>query len=65
MRYTKDTIKPSIAFNLAPASVINSEGLENLKRRAEKLGLIIHEQSQKPKTATVNAKPAQRRIKEA
>ncbi len=35
------------ATPLAPASVVDDEGLEGLKRRAERLGLIIHQQTKR------------------
>ena len=46
---TKDTDRPSSASTFASASIVDSEHVERLKRRAEKLGLIIHQQAQKQK----------------
>lgn len=49
MTHTKDTNEPNPASKFAPAPIIGSEDVERFKRRAEKLGLIIHKQFQRQK----------------
>ena len=49
MKHTKDTNKSSGAAKLAPPAIVGPEDLDRFKRRAEKLGLIIHKRIQPQK----------------